>query len=450
MRQRTRPVLNPRLQDALAQTRWSLSQAAAAINRVGAENNITLTYGAASLAHWLTGTIPRAEAIPIVVETFARALSAPQMTAVDLGWPQPNPTGPGDPWSGDPVVWITQIGRDDMLQRRTVLTAGVYALSAAAIPAQPAVAESRYGTARRAGAEDVTRIRRMTETFSELDDLYGGGHARTLIASYLTSDVAPLLRGTTGRARPALFTAAAELTYLLAWMSADDRRTGLAQRYYIQSVRLADEASDATMRSTALRSLAGQAVDLGHASEGLALAEAAADSLRLGAPARKRAWVTGMCAEALAATGFHANRARELLRRAEVDLEHADSLPEHEWTGNYRRESYEHQVGLTLSQLGDHCAAERHYAASVATRRPVERRTKSLISAELACSQLAQTRPEAAAHTILCVADDLTAVSSARLHNALSDLRRQWQPYRPDPLVDRADRLIADTLRVAT
>jgi hypothetical protein len=215
-------------------------------------------------------------------------------------------------------------------------------------------------------------------------------------------------------------------------------------------VRLAEEADDRTMRSTALRSLSVQAIELGHAKEGLALAEAAAEGLRRGASARKRAWITGMRAEALAATGYGSHQARDLLRKAEADLEHAGSPPEGEWTGNYRRESFEHQVGLTLAQMGDHKAAEEHFAASVASRRLVERRTKALIGARLAEAQLQQLHPEAAAHTVLGLAADLDGVSSERIRQTLIGIRRAWQPYRPDPFVDQADRFLAETIRSAT
>ena len=109
------------------------------------------------------------------------------------------------------------------------------------VPGVTGQAASRSGPARSAGPSDVARIRRMGDCFQEMDDLYGGGHARTTVAAYLVQEVAPLLRGTTGRARPDLFTAAAEMAYL-DWMSADDMRPGLAQRYYIQAIRLADEA----------------------------------------------------------------------------------------------------------------------------------------------------------------------------------------------------------------
>ncbi|MEU4820278.1 hypothetical protein AB0H37_00215 [Actinomadura sp. NPDC023710] len=67
-----------------------------------------------------------------------------------------------------------------------------------------------------------------------------------------------------------------------------------------------------------------------------------------------------MRAEALAATGYQRAGAHRLLAAAETDLERADSLPEADWTGGYRRPSYEHQIGLTLTQLGDHKGAENH------------------------------------------------------------------------------------------
>ncbi|WP_214412059.1 hypothetical protein [Sphaerisporangium fuscum] len=86
-----------------------------------------------------------------------------------------------------------------------------------------------------------------------------------------------------------------------------------------------------------------------------------------------------MQAEATAGEGDR-HQALSLLRRAEQDLERADSLPETEWTGNYRRESLEHQTGLMLAALGDLPGAEEHFALSVGARRSVERRTRILIA----------------------------------------------------------------------
>ncbi len=251
-----------------------------------------------------------------------------------------------------------------------------------------------------------------------------------------------LLRAASGHSRADLFTAAAEVAYLAGWMAADDLQPGLAQRHYIQSVRLATEAGDPLMRATALRSLAAQAVELGHCAPGLALADAAAATLHDSAPVRARAWVTGMEAEALAGTGHDPRRAVRLLTVTEMDLDRADSGTVEDWSGNYPRAAYEDQVGLTLRAMGDLPGAEEHFAASVQARRPNERRTRALIGTRLAAVQLRRRMPDAAASTILGLSDDLLVVKSARLRRSLGQISRQWQADRSDPRVAKADRLL--------
>ncbi len=446
-RPRTTPVQNAALASLIDQTGHTYNAIAATINRVSRENGSQTQCSAASLARWLNGSTPLPGIIPAVTEAFARLLDKPSITPADLGWPPGHTargTRPDDPWGGDPVAWVTRLGRTDMLDRRTTITAGLYSLAAATLPSTTTTRLAHQTQSSvRVGPADVARIRAMAQVFGDVDDLYGGGHARSAVAAYLVHDVAPLLHVASGQIRPDLFAAAAEVTYLAGWMAADDLQPGLAQRYYIQAVRLATEADAPLMRATALRSLASQAVELGHPSRGLALADASADALRGGAPTRTRAWVTGMRAEALAATGHDPRRAIRLLTSTETDLEHADSPPAIEWTGNYRREGYEHQAGLTLLNLGDLPGAETHLAASVATRKPTERRTRALVGTRLATVQLQRHRPDAAAATLLGLAEDLAAVKSERLRRTLGQIRNRWQTARTDPTVARADRLLS-------
>ncbi|WP_344876461.1 hypothetical protein, partial [Nonomuraea antimicrobica] len=266
----------------------------------------------------------------------------------------------------------------------------------------------------------------------------------TAVAAYLSREVTPLLREATGRTRPDLFTAAAELSYLAAYMAMDAGANALAQRYYISTVRLADEAGDLLLRATALRSMAVQAAELGHDGEALALADAAASALGGHGPGRTLAWITGMRAEAHAAAGTRWD-ALSLLRRTETQLERADSPPETEWTGNYRRESLEHQIGLTLTQLGDHATAARHFTASMNDRRPVEARTRVLIGLRAAHAYLRAGDPEQAAVTALTLSDDVPLIASARVDAELRRLRTGWQVHRDSPLVAEADRVMAGT-----
>jgi hypothetical protein len=93
----------------------------------------------------------------------------------------------------------------------------------------------------RIGMGDVARFRVTVEAFRQLDDRFGGGHARQALVQYLSADADRLLRGRyTGAVGSALFSAVAEATLLAAWMSYDSApRSVLAQRYFVQALALA-------------------------------------------------------------------------------------------------------------------------------------------------------------------------------------------------------------------
>ncbi|CAO5184487.1 Transcriptional regulator [Frankia sp. AiPs1] len=441
-RPRSTPIRNQQLATHIRATGLTYDSIAAAINRVSLEDGTALRTTGASLAKWLNGVTPQATTIATAVEAFSRLLNRPFRPA-DLGWPETAAIRPDNPWDGDAVAWIVQLGSDDMLDRRSALTAGVYSLAAAASGAAPPTIAINQGPTLGAGQADVARIRHMTRFFADLDDLHGGGHARTSVAAYLARDVAPLLHRTTGRARPDLFGAAAELAYLAGWKAADDGAAGRAQRYYVQALRMADEAGDPLLRASVLRSMAVQALELGHANTGLALAQAATRSIPRNAPLITRAWITGLAAEATAAAHGAPRHAHDLLRDTETYLDRADPPSDTHLIGRYHRPAFDHQIGLTLQQLGDLPGAENHLAASFGARASGERRSRALIGTRLADVQLRRRRPDAAAHTVLALTDDLTTVSSTRVHHTLTSIRTHWRPYLSDPTVAAADKLIA-------
>ena len=85
-------------------------------------------------------------------------------------------------------------------------------------PVSPPEADLPGGV--RVGLGDVERFRVTVEAFGQLDDRFGGGHARPALIQYLSSDGDRLLRGRyTGTVGSALFSAVAEATLLAAWMS---------------------------------------------------------------------------------------------------------------------------------------------------------------------------------------------------------------------------------------
>lgn len=154
----------------------------------------------------------------------------------------------------------------------------------------------------RATAGDVMRLRATRDLFDRLDNQFGGGHARRALLEYLRNDLPNLLRaGASGRVHQDLLSAAAEATQLAAWMSYDAGHHGIAQRYFIQALGLADAADDRLLAASILDAMSHQATFLGHFNEAANMARAA----RLGA--------AGVSTPILSAH-FYAMEARALAR----------------------------------------------------------------------------------------------------------------------------------------
>lgn len=129
---------------------------------------------------------------------------------------------------------------------------------------------------RHVGTSDIARLRTTTEMFDHLDGKFGGGHARSSLIEYLSTELGVLLHGAfteqTGRE---LFRAAAQATLLCAWMSYDAGAHGIAQRYFIQALSLADASGDKLVAGSILDAMSHQATFLGRYREAANLARAA-------------------------------------------------------------------------------------------------------------------------------------------------------------------------------
>jgi hypothetical protein len=142
-------------------------------------------------------------------------------------------------------------------------------------PVSPPEADLPGGV--RVGAGDVERFRVTVEAFQQLDDRFGGGHARQALIQYLSVDGDRLLHGRyAGSVGPALFSSVAEATLLAAWMSYDSApRSALAQRYFIQALALAQAGGDRLLGASILDAMSHQATHTGRFGEAASLARAA-------------------------------------------------------------------------------------------------------------------------------------------------------------------------------
>jgi hypothetical protein len=109
------------------------------------------------------------------------------------------------------------------------------------------------------GIGDVERFRATVELFAQLDNRFGGGHAREALIQYLSTDGERLLRGRyPDSVGSALFCAVAEATLLAAWMTYDARpRSPYAQRYFVQALGLANAAGNRLLGAGILYAMSG-------------------------------------------------------------------------------------------------------------------------------------------------------------------------------------------------
>ncbi len=126
------------------------------------------------------------------------------------------------------------------------------------------------------GAMDVAMVRSTADAFSTLDGKFGGGHARRALIQYLHTDVRPMLDGQYSDAvGKQLHSAVAEALLLAGWMSYDSGLHGIAQRYFIQALRMTQTAGDRLLGGSVLSAMSHQATFMGRYQDAVALARAA-------------------------------------------------------------------------------------------------------------------------------------------------------------------------------
>jgi transcriptional regulator with XRE-family HTH domain len=335
---------------------------------------------------------------------------------------------------------VERLGRADM-ERRTFLRNALFVVGASIAPSRDWLIEtidSATAPVGRVSDSQVEAIRRTFGIFQEMDVMRGGGHARHQLADYVTTVVTPLLRANdsftaTGRA---LHEAGAEQLYLLGWMAYDDGDHGLAQRYLLQALRLAQEAQCPELGAHVLAGLSDQATLTGHPDQALQLARAGRAGLR---DARSHACLADLWAlqaRAEAAMGDTAAAACSVLKsEREVDAIQLDDEPE--WArfidGAYLNGEYAN----AFRDLNRPAEAARFatLSATEASRQSRARRG-SLAHATLARSALTNRDLEAAAAEASTTVRLAVAVKSRRSTDAVHDLRDRMTEHKMSPAVN--------------
>lgn len=364
--------------------------------------------------------------------------------ATDGTTDEPTPDDLGLRWSPDLAGTVEAVGRlwRADVERRSVVLGAAWSAVACAAPARdwllgtPAVSPSR-SSGRRIGQADVDACWSMCHTFGQLDHRLGGGHARTTLAQYLSSAVVPMLNGSyTDQTGSNLLTAAARLCDLGGFMAFDCRLHGLAQRYYIQALRLAHASGDRHIGAHVLADMSMQAHYLHRPPEALELARAGQRTARECGASAALARCSAMEARAHALAGDSAACA-QAMNRAEQALD-AVRGDEPEWIRFFNHEQLAAEFLYAAGDLGRTTDVQRFAPAVLESSKGMQRRLV-LTTAALASSHLT-TDPRTSDIDRACavlrkVVPIASSLSSPRTIDALNAVRGRLLPYSGHALV---------------
>ncbi|MFJ6630183.1 regulator [Streptomyces sp. NPDC091376] len=456
---------NRQLAALIAEAGFSNAGLARRVDQLGLEHGLDLRYDKTSVTRWLRGQQPRGTTPALIAEVFTRRLGR-RLSAQDLGLDACAPVYAGLEFAATPEeavdivsgLWRKDSGSHAELRKIAFTPAGLVVPSRdwligradeqvsrgdpaqnggpVRVPSQGrATVPRQRGTDRGPGQRvtpgDIAALRSVGELFRTLDHAYGGGHARQALVRYLEHEAEPMLRGTygenTGRR---LFAAAADLTRLAGWTSYDIAAHGLAQRYFVQALRLAQAAGDRAYGSYVLVTMARQAVYLGHGREAVQLTRVAQQGVGSAVPPVVQALLHAVEARGHAVLG-EVRAATASLVRAERALDTArpgDDAPH--WARFFDEAQLADEFGHCHRDLQQFRAAAQHAERSLHLRAPGYARSRLFCRIVLATARLGLGELDQACALGAEAAQQASEMRSARAIEYVRDFERRLEPYR--------------------
>ncbi len=439
---------NERLQALIQEANCSNAGLARRVNVCGVEHGLDLRYDKTSVARWLRGQQPRGRAPAVISEALGRKLGR-TVTLDEIGMANDAnlASGVGLHFASGvlgAVEQVCELWRGDV-GRRDLLSGSTGAVSALVEPSRdwlitPPDARVARSTGAGVGMSDVAAVRAMTGALAQLDHRFGGGYVRPVVVHYLNSVVSGLIAGSykepVGRA---LFAAVARMTELAGYMAVDTGQAGLAQRYYIQALRMAQAADDRAFGGYVLAAgMSHLAVSLGNPREVAQLARAAQEGARGHATPRTEALFHAAEARGHALMGesrAFRERSEEALSALEIAEARADSGDDPEWIAHFDRAYLADELAHCHSDLGRPSEAAKQ-AQEALRGHPEDRvRRRAIGLFVLASAQVQQRELEHACRTGSKAVDLLETLRSGRGSEYLEDFRRRLVPFAKQPVV---------------
>ncbi|GGP35341.1 regulator [Streptomyces calvus] len=475
---------NRQLAALIAEAGFSNAGLARRVDQLGLEHGLDLRYDKTSVTRWLRGQQPRGTTPALIAEVFTRRLGR-RLTAQDLGLDACAPVYAGLEFAATPEeavdivsgLWRKDSGSHAELRKIAFTSAGLVVPSRDWLigradekvaraeppprvppqgrPASRPVGPQELAARRRPTSErvpghrvtggDIAALRSVGELFRTLDDAYGGGHARQALVRYLEHECEPMLRGAYGeQTGRRLFAAAAELTRLAGWTSYDIAAHGLAQRYFVQALRLSQAAGDRAYGAYVLVTMSRQAVYLGHGREAVQLARVAQQGAGGSAPPVVQALLHAAEARGHGVLG-EVRACTAALVRAERALDAArpgDEVPP--WARFFDEAQLADEFGHCHRDLQQFRAAAQHAERSLQLRAPGYARSRLFCRVVLATARLGLGELDQACQLAAEAAAQAAEMRSVRAVEYVRDFERRLEPYRDaGPVRTYRDRVAA-------
>lgn len=464
-------IPNRQLAALIAEAGFSNAGLARRVDQLGLEHGLDLRYDKTSVTRWLRGQQPRGTTPALIAEVFTRRLGR-RLSAQDLGLDACAPVYAGLEFAASPEeavdivsgLWRKDSGSHAELRKIAFTPAGLVVPSrdwligradervgrgepaqrgesgpngaAVRLPAQgrtplPRQRSTERGPGQKVTSGDIAALRSIGELFRTLDHAYGGGHARQALVRYLEHEAEPMLRGTYGETTGRrLFAATADLTRLAGWTSYDIAAHGLAQRYFVQALRLAQAAGDRAYGSYVLVTMARQAVYLGHGREAVQLTRVAQQGVGSSAPPVVQALLHSVEARGHGVLG-EVRACTASLVRAERALEAArpgDDVPH--WARCFDEAQLADEFGHCHRDLQQYRAAVQHAERSLQLRALGFARSRLFCRVVLATARLGLGELDQACALGAEAAQQASEMRSARAAEYIRDFERRLEPYR--------------------
>jgi hypothetical protein len=230
------------------------------------------------------------------------------------------------------------------------------------------------------------------------------------------------------------FSAVAEATLLVAWMTYDSAPTsGMAQGYFVQALSLAQAGSDRLLGGSILDAMSHQATFAGRFTDAANLARAALAGTRGVAPPTLTAHFHAMEARALARLGDAKSCSRALSESVtEFDRANPEDAPAYMQYFNESELSAE--FGHCMRDLGRACDAARYADSSLKASEAAFGRSDFFVSLVLADAHLAAGDAEQACAMVLRAISSGDQIGSARCVSYLREFVRNLPANANGPI----------------